>query len=207
MSTMLYSHYGYNGIKHPQPQPTKLPSFSELLTSIPLPTEFYTTTSAPVEAPVIPHMSAQKPALAHLSQSMPSYTTDGASVSPKTVLDNQIDIPTPPPTADHTLHSPESKIIRSLSPVGSESLVTSATDSPRSDLKRKYVCKTCARSFTTSGHLARHNRIHTGERKHLCPWPSCDARFARQDNCMQHYKTHTNGKNKRIKVSFKAEAK
>ena len=65
------------------------------------------------------------------------------------------------------------------------------------DSRRKHVCKGCARSFTTSGHLARHNRIHTGERKHKCPWPTCDARFARQDNCMQHYKTHTNGKNKR----------
>lgn len=64
-------------------------------------------------------------------------------------------------------------------------------------IKRKYVCKTCTRSFTTSGHLARHNRIHTGERKHCCPFEGCDARFARQDNCMQHYKTHNNGKAKR----------
>ncbi|CAH2353790.1 transcriptional regulator Nrg1p [[Candida] railenensis] len=65
--------------------------------------------------------------------------------------------------------------------------------------RKKNICKTCSRVFTTSGHLARHNRIHTGERKHLCPWPSCETRFARQDNCMQHYKTHTNGKTKKKK--------
>lgn len=63
--------------------------------------------------------------------------------------------------------------------------------------KRKHVCLVCSRSFTTSGHLARHNRTHTGERKHLCPHPTCSARFARQDNCMQHYKTHLNGRGRR----------
>lgn len=73
------------------------------------------------------------------------------------------------------------------------------------DSKRRYVCKVCARPFTTSGHLARHNRIHTGERKHQCPWPTCHARFARQDNCMQHYKTHVNGKRKSRKRADEIE--
>lgn len=68
---------------------------------------------------------------------------------------------------------------------------------PRLSSKRKHACKTCGRLFTTLGHLARHFRTHTGERKHVCPWADCGARFARQDNCMQHYKTHLNGKNKR----------
>ncbi|ODQ83143.1 hypothetical protein BABINDRAFT_159593 [Babjeviella inositovora NRRL Y-12698] len=55
---------------------------------------------------------------------------------------------------------------------------------------RKYQCKACLKSFTTSGHLARHSRIHTGERKHVCPFDGCNARFSRHDNCMQHFKTH-----------------
>ncbi|GMM36571.1 Nrg2 protein [Saccharomycopsis crataegensis] len=58
--------------------------------------------------------------------------------------------------------------------------------------ERKYQCKTCGRKFKTSGHVSRHSRIHTGERKHVCPFPGCGARFARHDNCMQHYKTHSN---------------
>ncbi|KAG5354969.1 Transcriptional regulator NRG1 [Yarrowia sp. B02] len=55
--------------------------------------------------------------------------------------------------------------------------------------RKKYMCD-CGRSFTTSGHLARHMRIHTGEKNYQCPYEGCTSRFSRQDNCMQHYRTH-----------------
>ncbi|ODQ52937.1 hypothetical protein SAICODRAFT_40911, partial [Saitoella complicata NRRL Y-17804] len=50
---------------------------------------------------------------------------------------------------------------------------------------RRYTCLSCHKSFTTSGHLARHNRIHTGEKNFVCPQEGCGAKFSRQDNCMQ----------------------
>lgn len=158
----MFSKPIYNNIKYPQPQyqTTKLPSFNELLTTIPLPNEFplnRPTSTSPIY-PVY-------------------YYPVNVSVSPKTLL------PTPPPTKDN------------LTPITNLNAINE-------DNKRKHTCKICSRSFTTSGHLARHNRIHTGERKHICPWPTCEARFARQDNCMQHYKTHTNGK-KRKNLNFK----
>lgn len=56
--------------------------------------------------------------------------------------------------------------------------------------RRKYICKICSRGFTTSGHLARHNRIHTGEKRHKCQFPGCTQRFSRHDNYIQHYRTH-----------------
>ncbi|TFK20572.1 hypothetical protein FA15DRAFT_625239 [Coprinopsis marcescibilis] len=56
--------------------------------------------------------------------------------------------------------------------------------------KKKYVCLTCDRGFTTSGHLARHTRVHTGERNHKCPFPGCETRCSRQDNLHQHYRIH-----------------
>lgn len=56
--------------------------------------------------------------------------------------------------------------------------------------KRRHVCHTCDRTFTTSGHLARHTRVHTGERNHKCPFPGCETRCSRQDNLQQHYRIH-----------------
>ncbi|CCF57044.1 hypothetical protein KAFR_0C00490 [Kazachstania africana CBS 2517] len=56
--------------------------------------------------------------------------------------------------------------------------------------QRKHVCKVCTMAFTTSGHLSRHNKIHTGEKKYVCPFEGCGQRFSRHDNCVQHHKTH-----------------
>ncbi|KAG0243017.1 hypothetical protein BGX31_011333 [Mortierella sp. GBA43] len=65
--------------------------------------------------------------------------------------------------------------------------------------KRKYSCTHpgCNKRFTTSGHLARHNRIHTGERNFSCLMPGCPSKFSRQDNMMQHYRTHISPKSRR----------
>lgn len=69
-----------------------------------------------------------------------------------------------------------------------------STDDNNSTIIRKYKCKICNKGFTTSGHLARHHRIHTGVKNHECPFEGCNSRFSRQDNCMQHYKTHLRNK-------------
>ncbi|KAF8166010.1 hypothetical protein B0H34DRAFT_259043 [Crassisporium funariophilum] len=77
-----------------------------------------------------------------------------------------------------------------MSPVsvsnGQQTPSTSTTAAP----KKKHVCGTCERAFTTSGHLARHSRVHTGERNHKCPFPGCETRCSRQDNLQQHYRIH-----------------
>ncbi|KIY69026.1 hypothetical protein CYLTODRAFT_394412 [Cylindrobasidium torrendii FP15055 ss-10] len=69
----------------------------------------------------------------------------------------------------------------------SDSYSSSSSSTPA---KKKHVCPTCDRAFTTSGHLARHSRVHTGERNHKCPFPGCETRCSRQDNLQQHYRIH-----------------
>jgi hypothetical protein len=62
---------------------------------------------------------------------------------------------------------------------------------PRSTTTRRlHLCPTCQKSFSTSGHLQRHTRVHTGEKKHKCPFPGCQTRCSRQDNLQQHYRIH-----------------
>ncbi|KAI0307198.1 hypothetical protein B0F90DRAFT_1686153 [Multifurca ochricompacta] len=70
--------------------------------------------------------------------------------------------------------------------------------------KKKHVCNICAKAFTTSGHLSRHARIHTGERNHKCPFPGCDTRCSRQDNLQQHYRIHLTPGSRRNSTSARS---
>ncbi|KAJ2890083.1 transcriptional repressor, partial [Coemansia aciculifera] len=76
---------------------------------------------------------------------------------------------------------------------------TAASEGAAVSGKRKYKCSHdgCGKAFTTSGHLARHQRIHTGEKNFSCPFAGCASRFSRQDNMMQHYRTHLSTKSRR----------
>ncbi|KAI9466977.1 hypothetical protein BJY52DRAFT_1111108, partial [Lactarius psammicola] len=89
-----------------------------------------------------------------------------------------------------SVHSPSSSSLRSSSPApfltsDLKSYFPHHSNLPSSSNKKKHVCHVCTKAFTTSGHLSRHARIHTGERNHKCPFPGCDTRCSRQDNLQQ----------------------
>ncbi|KAL6950112.1 hypothetical protein ACO0QE_000786 [Hanseniaspora vineae] len=85
-------------------------------------------------------------------------------------------------------HSPKSRKTKVTPKKSNKTKVTNKT--------RRYVCEVCTKesgevkAFTTSGHLARHKRIHSGEKNFACTFPGCEQRFSRRDNRNQHYKTH-----------------
>jgi hypothetical protein len=80
---------------------------------------------------------------------------------------------------------PSSSLIRQQSATNS-----SGSSSP-SGSKKRYPCTHpgCDKTFSTSGHAARHNRIHTGTKPYRCMFPGCKATFSRQDNALAHFRT------------------
>ncbi|OAV99120.1 hypothetical protein PTTG_02347 [Puccinia triticina 1-1 BBBD Race 1] len=66
-------------------------------------------------------------------------------------------------------------------------LSDSSTSVTQGGYARKYACtwEGCGKAFTTSGHLVRHKRIHTGEKRYKCAMEDCTSRFSRQDNMLQ----------------------
>lgn len=98
-------------------------------------------------------------------------------------------VPPPPPSHVHSYAPPSLPQSPPLYQPQTVPIVNVNLNNAHNKKRKKYMCD-CGRSFTTSGHLARHMRIHTGEKNYQCPYEGCTSRFSRQDNCMQHYRTH-----------------
>jgi hypothetical protein len=79
---------------------------------------------------------------------------------------------------------------RKMSPPGSDEGEEEYSRPTQVRNKQRWECVECGKTFSSSGHLARHMRSHSGKKMYACPIQNCPARFDRPDGQKSHYERH-----------------